>query len=248
MAIDLAKMKEKLDNANNKGKTQNKQFWKLPNGASKIRVLPTEDGDPFKSFFFHYNVGNESLLCPKANFGELCPICDFVASLYKDKSAESLEMAKKLGKKQRFCSPILVRGEEKEGPKVWTYSKTVYQKLLQTALNPEYGDFTDVETGLDIDIVYGKKDGKQFPDTDLTFARKESKMCKDLDKKSCEEILKNIPDFNSLYKKKTTAEIQAALDAFLSGEPEQASDSASTDDSSEDEGSGIDDAIRSLTS
>lgn len=247
MPINVDKMKEKLETLNNKGKTQNKQFWKVPNGNSKIRVLPTEDGDPFKSFFFHYNVGNESLLCPKANFGETCPICDFVASLYKDKSEDSIEMAKKIMKKQRFCSPILVRGEEKEGPKVWTYSKTVYQKLLQTALNPEYGDFTDPDQGLDIDIVYGKKDGKQYPDTDLTFARKETKMCKDLDKKTCEEILKNIPDFNALYKKKTSAEVQAALDSFLATEPDSAPETSS-EEVSDDEGTGIDDAIKSLQS
>jgi hypothetical protein len=248
MPINLDKMKEKLEAANNKNKTSNKLFWKLPNGNSKVRVLPTEDGDPFKSFFFHYGVGNESLLCPKANFGETCAICDFVAHLYKDKSAESIEMAKKIMKKQRFCSPVLVRGEEKEGPKVWTYSKTVYQKLLQTALNPEYGDFTDPENGLDIDIVYGKKDGKQYPDTDLTFARKESKLCKDLDKKACEEMLKNLPDFNNLYKKKTPAEIQTALDAFLAGEPDTSSSSESETQDSEDEGSGLDDAIKSLQS
>jgi len=249
MPIDLAKMKKKLDEANNRGKSAEKKFWKVPNGSSKIRVLPTEDGDPFKSFHFHYGVGNESLLCPKANFAETCPICDFVSSLYKDKTPDSTEMAKKIGKKQRFCSPILVRGEEKEGPKVWTYSKTVYQKLLQTALNPDYGDFTDPDNGLDIDILYGKKDGKQFPDTDITFARKESKMCKDLDKKECEEMLKNIPDFSTLYKRKTPKEVQEALDKFLSGEPEATAEFPPSEETSDDEeGSGIDDALKSLQS
>lgn len=245
MAINLDKMKEKLNTLKSKG--SNKNFWKPKDGEQVIRVLPTPDGDPFKSFYFHYNVGTEGFLCPKGNFGEDCPVCDFVANLYKQKDPESLAMAKELGKKQRFFSPILVRGEEKEGPRIWSYSKTVYEKLINTVLNPEYGDFTDLETGTDITLLYGKKDKKQYPDTDLTFFRKSSKTCKDLDKKSCEELLAKIPDINTLYKKKSLSEIQAALDKTLSGEPEAASD-ASTDTEADSEGSGLDDAIRSLQS
>lgn len=245
MAIDISKMKDKLDALKNKGAGGNK-FWKPAEGTNNVRILPTEDGDPFKSFFFHYGVGSEGFLCPKANFAQACPVCDFVASLYKDKTEESIEMAKKLGKKQRFFSPVVVRGDEKEGPKVWGYSKTVYEKLIQTVLNPDYGDITDMEQGTDITIEYGKKAGKKFPEADLTFARKPSKTCKDLDKKACEELLKKIPDFNSLHKSKTTAEVQAALDQFLSGEPESASSSTTEDTVDESEGNSIDDAIRSL--
>lgn len=243
MGINLDKMKEKLDSLKNKGQGGNK-FWKPPEGDSSVRVLPTEDGDPFKSFFFHYGVGNEGFLCPKGNFGEPCPVCDFVAGLYKEKDEESLEMAKKLGKKQRFFSPIVVRGEEKEGPKVWGYSKTVYEKLIQTVLNPDYGDITDMKEGTDVSINYGKKAGKKFPECDLTFARKPSKTCKDLDDKGCAELLKKIPDFNGLHKRKTSGEVQAALDQFLSGE----ADTGSTDTVDDSEGSGIDDALRSLQS
>lgn len=243
MAIDIEKMKEKLNVLKNKGNGAGK-FWKPQEGTQTVRILPTEDGDPFKSFFFHYNVGSEGFLCPKANFGETCPVCDFVSNLYRQKDPESLEMAKKLGKKQRFFSPVLVRGEEKEGARIYGYSKGVYEKLIQTVLNPDYGDITDLNEGIDITIDYGKKPGKKFPDTDLTFARKSTKTCKELDAKGCTDLLAKIPDFNTLHKRKSTGEVQTALDQFLSGEPE----AAGTDEVAEDtsEGSGIDDAIRSL--
>jgi len=243
MAINLDKMKDKLDSLKNKG--GNKNFWKPQDGTQIVRILPTPDGDPFKSFHFHYGVGQEGFLCPKSNFGEICPVCDFVSNLYKQKDEESIEMAKKLGKKQRFFSPVLVRGEEKEGPRVWGYSKTVYEKLIQTVLNPEYGDITDLEKGVDITVEYGKKAGKKFPEADLTFARKESKTCKDLNKKECEELLTKIPDFDSLHKKRTTAEVQVALDAFLSSDP----DATAPDEEKAEDNSGsssIDDAIKSL--
>ena len=70
MAIDLSKMRAKLDALQNKDSGDNK-FWRPNDGEQAIRIVPTEDGDPFREFHFHYNVGqNRGLLCPKRNFGD----------------------------------------------------------------------------------------------------------------------------------------------------------------------------------
>ena len=45
MAIDLAKMKAKLDALRNKG---NSTFWRPQDGDQTIRIITPEDGDPFK--------------------------------------------------------------------------------------------------------------------------------------------------------------------------------------------------------
>jgi hypothetical protein len=59
--------------------------WRPSEGDQTIRILPTRDGDPFKEFHFHYNVGkNPGILCPKKNYGEHCPICDFASTLWRD--------------------------------------------------------------------------------------------------------------------------------------------------------------------
>ena len=64
MAIDLAKMRAKLDSVKNKGGKTG--FWKPPEGESTIRIVPTKDGDPFKDYWFHYNLGNNTgFLSPK---------------------------------------------------------------------------------------------------------------------------------------------------------------------------------------
>lgn len=214
MAIDLSKMRNKLSNLKNKSTSQVK-FWKPSPGVQTVRILPTEDGDPFKSYFFHYGIGKESILCPKHNFGEECIICKFASDLYKSSDEDEREMAKKLSRKQRFFSPVLVRGEEAEGARVWGYSKTVYQNLLETVLNPDYGDITDPETGVDIDLRYEKTAGKMYPETILSFKRNSSPLCGDLDGEHCEEILQSVPDFESLHKRKTQEEIEQAFDEHM---------------------------------
>lgn len=216
MAIDIAKMREKLNTVKGKG-NNNAKFWKPQTGTQTVRILPTKDGDPFKSFFFHYGLNNESVLCPKHNFGEACAVCDFVSKLYNDGDEESREMASKLVKKQRFFSPVLVRGEENEGARIWGYSKTTYQTLLETVLNPDYGDITDVEDGVDMDLKYEKVAGKKYPETTLTFKRKSSAMCAGMSDDECESILDSIPDFTKLHKVRTSEEVQTLLEAFLAG-------------------------------
>ena len=157
MGIDFDKMKAKRDALESRGNHKS-VFWKPEDGEQTIRLLPTSDGDPFKQYWFHYNLGrNPGFLSPKKNFGESDPLDDFIRQLYKDGSDESIKMAKNLSARQRFFSPVLVRGEEGEGVRLWGYGKMAYKELLNLVLNPEYGDITDVNEGTDLTIHYGKR-------------------------------------------------------------------------------------------
>jgi hypothetical protein len=132
MAINLDKMRKKLDALNTKGGERRNFFWKPQDGEQTLRIVPDPDGDPFKEFWFHYGVADEpGFLCPKKNHGDDCPVCKFVSELYATKDEEDRKMANQLRAKQRFFSPVIVRGEEEKGVRLWGYSKTVYQKLLQ---------------------------------------------------------------------------------------------------------------------
>ena len=164
MVLNLDAMKAKLDKLNGKGDGNNRNlFWRPEDGESNIRIVSTPDGDPFKEKFFHYNVGEaRSFLCPKRNFGDNCPVCDFANQLWNEGTEESKKQAKDLFAKQRFFSPVLVRGEEQEGIKVWGYGKMAYEKLLTIVLDPDYGDITDPETGNDLKLMYGKLPGASF--------------------------------------------------------------------------------------
>tara|TARA_Y100000592_G_scaffold89737_1_gene147368 strand:+ start:418 stop:780 length:363 start_codon:yes stop_codon:yes gene_type:complete len=85
MALDLQAMREKLEASKNGNKKSSDTKWKPEQGDQTIRILPTKDGDPFKEYHFHYNVGkNPGIMCPKKNFNEECPICDFASKLWKE--------------------------------------------------------------------------------------------------------------------------------------------------------------------
>lgn len=228
MGIDLKKMKAKLAALQNKGNGKT-NFLKIEEGKKyQIRVVLPADGDPFKEFWFHYEIGKNSILCPKKNFAEECAICNFASKLYKENTEESNKMAKKFLARQRFFSPVIVRGEEKDGIKVWGYGKNVYQDLLSLTLNPEYGDITDAMTGTDLNLLTTKAPGQQFPTTKLTPARNASKLCQGTDEE-CRDLMDSVPDFNAIHDRKTSAEVAAALDDYLAGTNDRDAESDSSE-------------------
>ena len=66
MAIDIAKMRAKLEASKNpQARKEDSTKWMPSEGDQTHRILHTQDGDPFKEYHFHYNVGrNPGILCP----------------------------------------------------------------------------------------------------------------------------------------------------------------------------------------
>lgn len=216
MAIDLKKMKAKLNALNNKGGGKTQYFSPKEGQTYNVRILPDSvEGDPFKERWFHYEITKSGILCPKKNFGHECPICDFAKKLYAEKTEDSAKLAKKFNARQRFFSAVVVRGEEKDGVKVWSYGKNVYQDLLGLVTNEEYGDITDPQSGTDLKVTALKAAGQQFAIPKVTPARSTSKLCKDPDE--CAELMESVPDFTELHKEPTLKEVSQALDEYLSG-------------------------------
>lgn len=233
MALNLDKMRQKLNNSQNKTSgNKNDTKWKPKEGDQTIRILPTADGDPFKEFHFHYNVGkNPGILCPKKNYGEHCPICDFASQLWREgvdnNDDQSKAAAKKLFARKRYYSPIIVRGQETDGVKVWAYGKMAYETLLGYVLDADYGDITDPETGTDIVLNYTVPGTPgSFPKTALKPRRRPSVLCDDAIA-SCEELIESVPDIEAQFNRLSSEEIQAIMDEYLS------SDSSSEMSSSE---------------
>jgi hypothetical protein len=253
MALDLSKMRSKQSILDGNGGDKETVFWKPEEGDQDIRVVCPSDGDPFKEFNFHYlEVGNrrKTVLCPKRNFDDDCPICTFASSVWKDAAAGNDDEGKKLAKslfvKQRYFSPVLVRGQEDKGIRVWGYGVTAYKNLLGLVLNPEYGDVTDTEEGTDLTITYGKVAGKLFPETTISPRRRTSPLC---DKNvggpaRCAELLASMPDFGTLFERVTPQQAQNILDEFLADETSATEDSHYKTVASES--SSIDDAYREL--
>jgi hypothetical protein len=144
--------------------------------------------------------------------------------------------------KSRFFSPVLARGEEVEGVKVWGYSKTVYENLLQLVLNPDYGDITDPQNGTDLVLVYGKAPGAMFPSTNITARRKTSPATSDTD--LLKEVLDTNVDFDKLFEVKSTEDVAALLDKHLLGDDGEAS--APADVPATKKASSVDEAFQDL--
>jgi len=246
MGINLEKMREKRDALENRGGSN--VFWRPDDGETTIRIVPTSNGDPFREYWFHYNLGkNPGFLSPKKNFGEDDPLNDFVRQLYKDGADESIRMAKDLSARQRFFAPVLVRGEEERGVRLWGFGKTAYRELLNLVLNPEYGDITDIEDGTDLTINYGKPPGAQFPQTAITPRRKSSPMTESEEQTAV--FLDQIPDFDSVFERKTPEQVQVMLDEFLLSEDDV--EDVSTESNKYNSGSGksaVDKAFAELLS
>ncbi len=222
MAIDLDKMRAKLSALENRGKKEDSAFWRPQDGEQTIRIVPTPDGDPFKEYWFHYNLGkNPGFLSPKRNFGEHCPVCEFASSLWREgvdnNDEESKKLAKSLFVRTRYFSPVVVRGREDEGIKVYGYGKTAYELLLGYILDPEYGDITDSTEGTDITLTYTKptKPGA-YPQTSLKMRRNTSTLLEDTE--AIPALLDGIPDFDSLFERLSAEQVGAILDEQLAGD------------------------------
>ena len=234
MGINMELMRRKLATLRGENKGNgNSVFFRPDDGDTDIRIVPAPDGDPLKEMFFHYNVGNHQggIMCPKRNFGERCPICDFASSLWREAAENNDEESKKLAKslfvRTRYFSPVVVRGREDEGIKVYGYGKTAYELLLGYILDPEYGDVTDINEGTDITLTYTKptKPGA-FPQTNLKMRRNTSPLIEDVD--AISPLLDRMPDFDSLFERLTPEQIDAILDEQLASDGSAESRSSQT--------------------
>jgi hypothetical protein len=255
MKLNLEAMRAKLE-ASKSGKRNgggSSTMWKPKPGVQQLRIVPTADGDPFREFQFHYGVGkNPGIYCNKRNDNTPCPICDFATQLWRDgvkNDDNTLKTeAKKLFAKKRYYSPVLVRGAESEGVKIWAYGKQAYEALLSYVLDPDYGDITDVEEGTDLTLTYTASTGKgSFPKTQLQPRRRPSVLCDDA-VADCEELLASVPKIDDLFDRKTTEQLQIILDGYLSSDESAEESSSETSKYKKTDSSDVDKAYSDFMS
>ena len=180
MAIDFDAIRKKLSQLSG---TNNKRsmMWRPTEGEdATVRLLSFQDNDgqPFQERWFYYNIGNNPGLLAPYQFGKADPVQELITRLREDGAKESYELAKKLYPKMRCYAPVVVRGEEDKGVRIWAFGKTVYQSLLNIMLDEDYGDITDPETGTDVVLNYHVPGTPgSFPKTTLKPRRRPSVLC-----------------------------------------------------------------------
>lgn len=223
--MDLNEIKKRLESLNkqstgNSGGGEKKNiFWKPTVGKQLVRVVPSKFNPafPFTEMSFYYGIGNNTMASP-ANWGEKDPIKEFAKQLRQSSDKENWRLAKKLDAKVRVFVPVVVRGEESEGVKLWQFGKEVYQEFLNLAADEEIGDFTDIMEGRDIKLVTVGPEvtGTAYNKTSISPSLKSSPLSKD--KNELEKFLDVQPNPMEVFKKYTFEEVKQALQNWLSPE------------------------------
>jgi len=218
MAIDFDAIRKKLGQLSGTNSRRN-VMWRPEEGEEHtVRLLSfsDNDGQPFKERWFYYNIGNNpGLLAPK-QFGEPDPIQDLINTLREDGSKESYELAKKLYPKMRCYAPVVVRGEEEKGVRLWSFGKTVYQSLLNIMLDEDYGDITDPTEGRDVKVVCTKPPGRMWATTTVRPRGKATALSSDA--AQIKTWTDNVPSLDDLYTLKTFEELEKIVNDWLNGE------------------------------
>tara|TARA_B100001029_G_C15003745_1_gene419763 strand:+ start:423 stop:1208 length:786 start_codon:yes stop_codon:yes gene_type:complete len=221
MAIDLAAIRKKLGQLNGQNSKKN-AMWRPEEGSeTTIRLLayPNNDGQPFKELMFYYNIGNNPGLLAPYQFDKPDPIQELITKLRDEGTKESYELAKKLYPKMRCYAPVIVRGEEEKGVRLWAFGKTVYQTLLNYMLDEDYGDITDPIEGRDVRVSCTKNPGQQWATTDVRPRGKDSPLSEDSSKSK--KWLDNIPDVNDLFELKSYEDLENIVNTWLNDDEEE---------------------------
>ncbi len=228
MAIDLDAIRNKLNQLSGNNSRRN-TMWRPQEGEEHtVRLLsfPDNDGQPFQERWFYYNIGNNPGLLAPYQFGQPDPIQELINKLRDDGSKESYELAKKLYPKMRSYAPVVVRGEEDKGVRLWSFGKTVYQSLLNIMLDEDYGDITDPLEGRDVKVVCTKPPGRMWATTEVRPRGKGSKLA---DKtQTSKEWLEAIPNLDEMYTCKTYEELEKIVNDWLNGDEASDSDDLGT--------------------
>lgn len=234
--MDLDVIKKRLESLNkqstNSGGGNNKNlFFKPSVGKQLIRVVPSKynKSNPFTEMMFYYGIGSKRVMASPQNWGEKDPIMEFAKQLRQTNDKENWRLAKKLDAKVRVFAPIIVRGEESEGVKLWQFGKEVYQEFLNMAADEEIGDFTDIVEGRDIKLttVGPEVTGTPYNKTSIGPSLKTTELADGED--LVKELLENQADPMKVFKPLTYEEMKASLQEWLSPEGEEEEDSISSE-------------------
>jgi hypothetical protein len=220
--MDLNEIKSRLNSLQAKNAPKGEQknlFWKPSIGKQTVRIVPSKfnSSNPFTEMFFYYGIGNRVMVSP-LNFGEKDPIAEFAKQLRQTSDKDNWRLAKKLDAKMRIFAPVIVRGEESEGVKLWQFGKEIYEAFLQMAADEEIGDFTDVSSGRDIKLntVGPESTGTPYNRTTIGPSMKIFPLSENASE--VKDWLENQVDPKTVFKKYSFEEMKEALQEWLSPE------------------------------
>ena len=226
--MDLSKIKNRLDNLNQASKPRSTEkkdytliYWKpKAEGKFQIRFVPSKlnKDNPFQEIFMHYGIGKFPIVA-LTNWGEDDPVVEFSKKLRTSSDSENWRLAKQLDPKMRVFAPVIVRGEEEKGVRLFEFSKTLYMELLSVADDEDYGDFTDINQGFDFVVTATKVQDRPGFGLSLRPKPKQTPLSDNAD--TIKTWLENQPLLLEERYKYTYDKLKEELQTFISGGEEQ---------------------------
>lgn len=257
--IDIEKLKANLSGfrAANKGANKSARknvFWTPGIGEHSVYLLPWKDQDmeePFKFVWLYYNLGgaltedgrllkkapkNERVKYVKApltlrQYGKPDPVQEMIDSLHETGDEQDKELAKKLYATQVAMIPVIVKGEEELGVRIWKItSKTAYEQLVNHYKKfEEIGILNDPDNERWVNITVLEEPGKKPPlnkkISQVTPAFKNEALADDQER--IDSWLEKIPDIDEAFKwqKHTYESLSDLLEAWSKSGAVPSSDS-----------------------
>ena len=171
MGVDLSAAAALKDELNYEGV----KYLKLGPGKHTIRILPPpgEMKLPWKKYKVAKVGPNEVRVTPPSQYDLQAedPTVEERNRLLQMGDEASKQRADTLRHRDEFAIFAIKRGEEGQGPKLWTTSRKTINQLLAYFADPDVGDFTDPSSGRDITIEGTAASGGKRG-TDYTFTLK----------------------------------------------------------------------------
>ena len=230
MGMDLSAIKSKLNALQNQRQGGQKRdmsliLWKPTVGKHSVRIVPSklDASNPFTEIRVYYGIGNRTMVSLE-NFNEKDPIAEFVKQLRNSGDKENWSLAKKLEAKSRYFVPVVVRGEEEKGVRLWEFGKQVFQELLSIADDPDVGDYTDIVEGRDITIetTDAASNGTGFNQSKVRVRTKTTPLSDNAP--SVQKWLTEQPEPLSIFRRYSYDEMKTSLLEWLN--PEEATEEA----------------------
>lgn len=225
--MDLNAIKKKLDNlqqANSRpsGEGRKMIFWKPGMGKQTIRIVPSKynKSNPFSEMYFHYGIGDRPIISP-TNWGEKDPIVEFAKQLRSTGDKDNYRLARKLDPKMRVFVPVVVRGEEADGVKLWGFGKELYMEFLSMAEDDDIGDYTDIMTGRDFTLttVGPEVTGTNFNKTTVRAKTAQTPLADD--KSLLEKLLNDQPEPVKAFDRMAFDDMKSVLQKWLAPDEEE---------------------------
>jgi len=151
----LDDLRKKYEEITSKGKGGNSDFIKNfinveMGGEALIRILPNpSDEIPFYKEFstHHWNGRNYACLRDK---DQKCPVCEVYFALWKTGLDENIALARQLKARKKFWMNVVERSSDQV--KILSSGIKLFENILATILDEEYGPVYDLTEGFDYKI------------------------------------------------------------------------------------------------